>query len=637
MCIESISVYPKCVDIQLGKWYYNAYAVVSPADSVCSSVIWSSSNPNVAAVNESNGYIYGVSKGTAIITATATDGSGICDCMTVNVDDTVYVNRILLDKSNLRIQNGFSYELSATVEPENATNKTLSWISGNPSVATVDNGIVSGLSVGRVFITASSTDGSDISANCRIEVTDDILIRELIVHPCCTTLEVGQDKKFYATIYPGIVTNDNVEWSSSDESIAIVNPTSGKVTAVSPGEVRIYARSTDGGGAENYCSLTVEGAIPVESISMAATYTVKIGERDYIRGTTVLPRNATNKNIRWSSSDPYVAEIDSTSGVITPVSIGRTEIRATSRENEQIYSDCLVTSQDTYIYELINTFGFSEHVAELIRVLYDKVDIIFENESVLERAWKCARLLGGIVYGNDYSGSKQKLKWQDVAGRVFTTTEEEYFTEILKYSLSDYEQLKTSIKDNYENSVDTDFAHMQISLAARLAYKLDIDGIFSNIGTISSDENVSYLAGWLGDATLLGDDGKTSMPNGDYCADLDAENIYRYISEGETSVNAINLYYSELASICNRAQKFLSYISYDTVQYKVFYELIDKKLLSLISAASQEHDVSLVNHYFELMENEQYHWDTIKTNYPDTYNFLKSINDELPNIENYII
>ena len=70
---------------------------------------------------------------------------------------------------------------------------------------------------------------------------------------------------------------------------------------------------------------------------------------------------------------------------------------------------------------------------------------------------------------------------------------------------------------------------MQITLSARLAYKLDLDGFASNIGSFSSAENVSYLAGWLGDATLKNDDGVTTFGNDDYCADLDAENIYRKI------------------------------------------------------------------------------------------------------------
>ena len=84
----------------------------------------------------------------------------------------------------------------------------------------------------------------------------------------------------------------------------------------------------------------------------------------------------------------------------------------------------------------------------------------------------------------------------------------------------------------YESADDngfSDFAHFQISLAARLAYYLGKDNLLSNIYTKGSDAKVSYLAGWLGDATLK----PVVFKNDDYQADLDAENLYwRIVGEG---------------------------------------------------------------------------------------------------------
>ena len=290
---------------------------------------------------------------------------------------------------------------------------------------------------------------------------------------------------------------------------------------------------------------------------------------------------------------------------------------------------------DRYTYELVQTFGSTNEVAMLIRSLYDKVDNLFPSESYLQRAWKCSRLLGGIVYGNDSSGSKAKFKWKDVAGQVFSGSEATYFVNTLGYTNSQYSKIKNAIDSQYDDTTTPDFAHMQITLSARLAYKLDLDGFASNIGTFSSDENVSYLAGWLGDATLKNDDGVTTFGNDDYCADLDAENIYRKIIQGYSSVNAINSYYSNLSACCNRADIFLNHISYNVAKEKVFYELIDKNLSYLMNSASQQGNIYLVNYYIDLMNNEQYHWDTIKNSCPDTYDFLKSLQNRLPYIANY--
>ena len=147
---------------------------------------------------------------------------------------------------------------------------------------------------------------------------------------------------------------------------------------------------------------------------------------------------------------------------------------------------------------------------------------------------------------------------------------EKYFTSTLGFTSSQYEQLKKDIVSQHSNTKTPDFAHMQISLSARLAYLLDRDGLLSNIGG-HSDEDVSYLAGWLGDATILNEYATTTMGDDDYCADLDAENIYRFITNGDTStVTAANLYYKRLCIIIHVLKYFLTYISYITVRMKIF-------------------------------------------------------------------
>ena len=287
---------------------------------------------------------------------------------------------------------------------------------------------------------------------------------------------------------------------------------------------------------------------------------------------------------------------------------------------------------DRYTYVLATEFGFDDSDALLIRDVYDKVDAAYPNESALLRAWRASRILGGIIYNDGIEGW---FKWSDVAGIAFLGAEDNYFVNTLGFTATEYSNINTAIVHNYNNSPNSDFAHMQISLAARLAYQLNRNGIASNIGTFCSDENVSYLAGWLGDAVLLGNDGKTNIPNGDYHADLDAENIYRLISQGATLVNATNTYYASLTPTRTRATKFLEYIDYTTVKTMIYYELIDKALQRIVDMAIAEGDIALCQYYTNLMNDEQYHIDTIRQNYPDTYDFLYSLRDGKADIEDY--
>lgn len=339
----------------------------------------------------------------------------------------------------------------------------------------------------------------------------------------------------------------------------------------------------------------------------------------------------------WSVSNATgSATINSSSGVLTGISDGLVTVNVIYKPNSyQNWSDsCNIVISERYAYELVESFGFSETEADLIISLYDRVDNVFSSETTLQRAWKSSRLLGGIVYGNDASSSGSTFKWRDVAGAVFWLSEQDYFVDTLNFTEEQYIQLKNAIITQHNNLATPDFAHMQISLSARLAYQLNLDGIASNIGTFCSNEDVSYLAGWLGDATLL-TNGVTVMGNDDYCADLDAENIYRTIIQNQNSIDAISNYYCAFTSVTNRSHIFLSYISYETVCEKVFYELIDKDLILLMSLAANQGDTVSVNYYFNLLNDEQYHWDTIQEDYPDTYSFLLSLQNRLAYIADF--
>lgn len=136
-------------------------ATIEPENATNKNVIWTSSNPSVASVNE-NGLVTGISDGETIITATCEENENIKASLTITVNSNIYISRLSLS-SVIGIKVGTSSQITATIQPENATNKTLEWTSSNEEIATVDQeGNVTGISVGNVTITAKTTDGTNI-------------------------------------------------------------------------------------------------------------------------------------------------------------------------------------------------------------------------------------------------------------------------------------------------------------------------------------------------------------------------------------------------------------------------------------------------------------------------------------------
>ena len=158
------------------------------------------------------------------------------------------VTAVSLDKTTLSFDAiGKSEKLTATVEPDDATNKNVTWSSRNPSVATVDNGIVTAVGEGTAVITITTEDGGK-TATCTVTVRIETTIPVEGVSLDTTTLymtKTGQSAKITATVVPANATNKNVTWSSSNTDVATVD--NGIVTAVGNGEAIITVTTEDGG------------------------------------------------------------------------------------------------------------------------------------------------------------------------------------------------------------------------------------------------------------------------------------------------------------------------------------------------------------------------------------------------------
>ena len=349
ICVNSVSVYPKTITLKTDDWYYSATATVSPTNADCKNVTWRSNNTNVATVNATSGYIYAKAAGTAKIYATATDGSGCSDYTTVTVNNKILVSSVTLNHTSLSVEKGKTKNLVATVKPENATNRSLTWKSNNTSVATVNGGVISAIATGTAKITATAADGSGKSASCTVNITKDTLVTSISISNSVCTMITGKSAYFSATVSPETATNKLVSWSSANTSIATINATSGLVYAQKAGKTTITATAQDGSGVVGKCSLTVTDPVYVNEISIGKPSIVLNKGNTHHLMATVYPSNATNTTVRWYSSKSSVATVNAYTGLVTAKSAGNATIYAAAQDGSNVRSGCTVTVMQTVV------------------------------------------------------------------------------------------------------------------------------------------------------------------------------------------------------------------------------------------------------------------------------------------------
>lgn len=319
--VTGISVAPTTASLNPGGSQQLA-ATISPVTATNKTYSWASSNTGVATVNAS-GLVTAVANGTATITATTADGGHKASC-TVSV--TTPTSGVTLSPTATTIIKGKTQQLTATVAPATASDKSLTWTSSNTSVATVNSsGLVTGVAAGSATITATTANGGH-KATCAVTVR--VPVSGISVSPTTTTLIKGRTQQLAATVSPADATNKNYTWSSTNTAVATVSAT-GLVTAVGGGSATISVTTADGSYSAG-CVVTV--TVPVTGINIAdVSSTVNAGSTAQL-AYTITPSDATNKTVTWSSSNPSVATINATTGVITPVAAGGAEITATTAD-----------------------------------------------------------------------------------------------------------------------------------------------------------------------------------------------------------------------------------------------------------------------------------------------------------------
>ncbi len=303
-------------------------AVVSPADATNKNVTWKSSNEKVATVK--NGIVTAVSRGDAIITVTTEDGKHSAICQVTVIQP---VTKITFEKDGYVIPKDSTLEIKATVLPEDANDKSLTWKSSDESVATVKGGVVTPLKVGATIITATDSRGV-VSGTVSVTVVSKA--EGVVLDKAEATLNVKEKLTLKATVLPEDTTNKEITWASSDSKVATVS--GGVVTAVSRGEAVITVTTKDG-AKKAECKITV--LQPVTSITPEKSeLTIEVGKKVTVK-CTVLPENANDKALKWSSSNEEVATV--LNGEITAKKAGSAVITVTDAAGK-IKAEIKITS-----------------------------------------------------------------------------------------------------------------------------------------------------------------------------------------------------------------------------------------------------------------------------------------------------
>ncbi len=263
--------------------------------------------------------------------------------------NNIPVTSISLNQSDCNLCVGGTQQLSATIKPTNATNKTVSWQTNNFNVATVNsNGLVTGVAPGQTLITATTQDGTNLTASCVFNVKvapTDIQLN----HESYQFRQLSSEKlQLEATILPAEA-HQEVQWTSSNENVASVDA-SGLVTPKYKGEAIITATTTDGSNLSATCTITVLPALATAIELNKTSASLKVGQTLQLSALvspyTVYPNNHVtyyaSQEVEWTSSNVSVATVDE-NGLVTAMSLGDATITATTKDGTNLSASCAVT------------------------------------------------------------------------------------------------------------------------------------------------------------------------------------------------------------------------------------------------------------------------------------------------------
>lgn len=397
--VTGVSLSEQNVDVTKGE-YYQLVAHVSPPDATIKNVMWKTSNPSVATV-DNTGNVYGVGAGPATITVTTFDGE-YTDSASINVKEKIInVQSVEFVNKSISLRVGEYQQLVYNITPPNATDKSVSFVSSDPLVASVDStGQVIALKNGNASITITTTDGSK-QDNCDITTTTSV--SGINVSPKSININVGSSELINATVLPQSASNKEIVWDSSAPAIATV--LNGTVTAVANGNAIITATTVDGSFSD---SSDISVTTSVESIKLnKQSSTITVNQTEQLT-YEMLPTNASNKAVTWSSNNDTVATVDQ-SGLVSGIAVGNAAITITTTDGNKLDTCNFVVEKEKVPVQSISLSSTSEVIylngtkqlaATILPVDADNKNVTWESSAPSICTVSSTGLVTSVALGN---------------------------------------------------------------------------------------------------------------------------------------------------------------------------------------------------------------------------------------------
>jgi uncharacterized protein YjdB len=313
-------------------------ASISPDNADDKTVKWTSSNNQIAIV-DSNGNVTAKKAGDVWIKAVSNDNAEAKDSCKLTVIQPV--TGVSLSKENITFNYaGDKLQLTATITPADASNKDIRWSSTNDNVCVVNNGLVTAVGAGTASVTVTTVDGN-YSASCIVKVTQHVA--NISLNKSTLSLKVGESERLSAIVTPDDVENKAVSWTSSNSQITFVDA-NGNVTALKAGEAWIKAVSNDNTAAKDSCKVSVIQPVTGIRVTPETYRMTNIGENIQLE-VTVLPADATNKEVKWTSTNEAICMV--ANGKVIATGFGTAVVLATTTDGGFTASCAIVVEKET--------------------------------------------------------------------------------------------------------------------------------------------------------------------------------------------------------------------------------------------------------------------------------------------------
>ena len=369
--VTRIALSDTSVSINIDARSIQLRAVVYPENALNKEIVWTTSNQQIARVNE-NGLVSLVKPGEVTIIARSADNPAVMALCNITIE--VPVATVAIDEKEVSMYVGQTKRLTYSVLPMNASSAAVAWTSTKPSVASVDAaGRVTARQVGSTVIMLKTIDGGHTAyANINVrQIAEGVKLNN-------TELELmtGQVHEMEYALVPANATDSELVWESSDTRVAVVDE-AGVVTAKGSGIAFIIVRTEAGG--MTYAKLTVKE--PVSGILLNfSEKTIHVREQFELKAS-ISPSEASNLGIEWKSSNDKVATV-SDKGEVLGVGAGMAIITATTKDGG-LTANCVLT-----VRERITSMKLSPEEYRLGIYKSFTISVLIENVNATDQKFK---------------------------------------------------------------------------------------------------------------------------------------------------------------------------------------------------------------------------------------------------------